>query len=145
MVAAMGGDPTTPGWAASCEAAFARRLAEPDRFAAWLVEVDGRAVSSGAGWVEEHLPAPGTPDGRRGHVASMSTEPGHQRAGHARAVLTALMSWFAALEVPRVDLRATEDGRPLYEDMGFRVLGGATMAWTAAGTAGPGLGFATPR
>ena len=143
MVAAMGGEPTTAGWAQACEAAFTRRLAEPDRFAAWLVEVDGRAVSSGVGWVEEHLPAPGTLDGRRGHVASMSTEPAHQRAGHGRAVLTALMGWFASLEVPRVDLRATEAGRPLYEDMGFRVLGGATMAWTAAGAAGPGLGFAT--
>lgn len=143
MVTAMGGDPTTPGWVTACEAAFARRLAEPDRFAAWLVEVDGRAVSSGVGWVEEHLPAPGSPDGRRGHVASMSTDPAHQRAGHARAVLTALMGWFASLDVPRVDLRATEPGRPLYEDLGFRVLGGATMAWTAAGTAGPGLGVAT--
>ena len=142
MLSAMGRDVSVPGWADACEAAFARRLAEPDRFAAWVVSVDGRPVSSGVGWLEEHLPAPGTPDGRRGHVASMSTEPAHQRAGHARAVLTALMGWFASLEVPRVDLRATEPGRPLYEDLGFRVLGGATMAWTAAGTPGPGLGFA---
>jgi GNAT superfamily N-acetyltransferase len=145
MITAMGGDPTVPGWAAACESAFARRLAEPDRFAAWLVEVDGRPVSSGVGWLEEHMPSPGCFDGRRGHVASMSTEPAHQRRGHARLVLTALMDWFASLEVPRVDLRATADGRPLYEAMGFRELGGATMAWTASPAAAPGLGFATPR
>jgi hypothetical protein len=99
MIAAMGGDPTVPGWVAACESAFARRLAEPDRFAAWLIEVDGRPVSSGVG----------------------------------------------SLEVPRVDLRATADGRPLYEAMGFRELGGATMAWTASPAAAPGLGFAGPR
>ena len=140
MHVAMGSDPTAAGWVEACEAAFARRLAQPDRFAAFVVEEDGRAVSSGVGWLEEHLPQPGTLDGRRGHVASMSTEPAHQRRGHARTVLTALMGWFDELGVPRVDLRATEDGRALYESFGFRELGGATMAWTAAGTPGPGLG-----
>lgn len=34
------------------------------------------------GWLEEHLPQPGTLDGRRGHLASMSSEPEHQRCGH---------------------------------------------------------------
>ena len=145
MLAAMGSDVTEPGWAQACESALVRRLAEPDRFAAWLVEVDGLAVASGVGWLEEHLPSPGSPDGRRGHIASMSTDPAHRRAGHARRVFAALMDWFDGLGVPRVDLRATGDGQPLYESFGFRVLGGATMAWTAAGTPAPGLGFATPR
>ena len=145
MLDAMGADVSDVGWAAACEAALVRRLAEADRFAAWLVEVDGVAVASGIGWLEEHLPSPGSHDGRRGHIASMATDPAHRRAGHARAVFGALMEWFASRGVPRVDLRATGDGQPLYESFGFRVLGGATMAWTAAGTPAPGLGFATPR
>ena len=140
MLTAMGSDATAPDWAGPCEADLARRLAEPDRFAAYVVEVDGVVVSGGVGWVEEHLPAPGRPDGRRGHVASMSTDPDHRRAGHGRAVFGALMGWFAELGVPRVDLRATEEGLPLYESFGFRVLSGATMAWTDGGP-GPGLGF----
>ena len=142
MHSAMGTDPRVEGWAQACQAAFTRRLAQPDRFAAFVVELDGRPVSSGVGWLEEHLPQPGTLDGRRGHLASMSTEPEHRRSGHGRAVLTGLMGWFAELGVPRVDLRATEDGRALYESFGFRELGGATMAWTAAGAPGPGLGHA---
>ena len=145
MFAAMGRDPAVPGWQEACEAAFVRRLAQPEGFAAWVVDVAGRPVCCGVGWLEEHLPAPGTPDGRRGHIASMSTEPEHRRQGYGRLVFGALMGWFAQLEVPRVDLRATEDGRPLYEAHGFRELGGATMAWTAAGVPAPGLGFATPR
>ena len=130
MLSEMGSDSSAPGWARACEAAFARRLAEPDGFAAWVVDVDGSAVASGVGWLEEHLPSPSAPDGRRGHVASMSTEPGHRRQGHGRAVLDALLGWFAKAGVARVDLRATPDGRALYERAGFRQLGGAALSWT---------------
>jgi ribosomal protein S18 acetylase RimI-like enzyme len=137
MHAAMGDDPSTPGWVAACEAAFTRRLAADD-FVAYIVETEGVAVSCGAGWLEEHLPSPGQLDGRRGHIASMSTEPDARRQGHGRAVFAALMGWFAERDVQRVDLRATPDGLPLYEEFGFRVLGGATMAWTAAGVR-PGM------
>jgi GNAT superfamily N-acetyltransferase len=143
MLQAMGRDTAEPGWEAVCEQAFVRRLGQPEVFAAWLVEQDGRAVSCGVGWLEEHLPSPGPLDARRGHIASMSTDPAHRRRGYGRRVFGALMAWFAELEVPRVGLRATEDGRPLYEAHGFRVLGGATMAWAAYEAVGPGLGFAT--
>jgi GNAT superfamily N-acetyltransferase len=131
MLSAMGSDPSVPGWAQACEAAFARRLAEPDRFAAWVVDVDGSPVASGVGWLEEHLPSPAAPDGRRGHVASMSTEPAHRRQGHGRAVLEALLEWFTDAGVRRVDLRATPDGRGLYERLGFRAGGGAALSWTS--------------
>ena len=128
MLSAMGSDPSADGWARACEEAFVRRLAEPDRFAAWLVEVDGSPVASGVGWLEEHLPSPSAPDGRRGHIASMSTDPAHRRQGHAQAVLDALLCWFAGAGVLRVDLRATPDGRAMYERAGFREVGGAALS-----------------
>jgi GNAT superfamily N-acetyltransferase len=137
MHLAMGTSSLPDEWRTACQEAFRRRLAEPD-FVAFAVEADGRLVSCGAGWVEEHLPSPGQYDGRRGHIASMSTEAEHQRRGHARMVFGALMEWFAAQGIVRVDLRATEDGRVLYESFGFRVLGGATMAWVAPGVR-PGM------
>ncbi len=138
MYEAMGIDASAPEWQTSCHDAFVRRLTEPDRFAGFVVEDAGRVVSCGVGWVEEHLPSPRQHDGRRGHIASMSTEPGARRRGHARDVFAALMAWFASYDVPRVDLRATPDGRPLYESFGFRALGGATMAWTVPGVE-PGM------
>jgi GNAT superfamily N-acetyltransferase len=132
------GDVVLPDeWRAACEAAFRRRLSEPD-FVAFAVEDSGRLVSCGTGWLEEHLPSPGQYDGRRGHIASMSTEAEYQRRGYARQVFAALMEWFGEQRVPRVDLRATEDGRGLYESFGFHVLGGATMAWLAPGVR-PGM------
>ncbi len=139
MYVAMGTDPGPDDhpWRTRCEADLRRRLGG-DGFVAFVVEDDGVVVASGAGWLEEHLPGPTQPDGRRGHIASMSTDPDHRRRGHARAVFAALMMWFGEQGIPRVDLRATDDGRPLYEDFGFRVLGGATMAWTVPGVT-PGM------
>lgn len=136
MHQAMGDEPTEE-WRASCEATLRRRLAAED-FVGFLVEEDGVAVAGGVGWLEEHLPSPYQLDGRRGHIASMSTHPDHRRQGHGRLVFRALMDWFAEREIPRVDLRATPSGQPLYEAEGFRVLGGATMAWTRPGVR-PGM------
>ena len=137
MHEAMGGPAGDVLWRERCTAAFARRLAGSD-FVGLVVDNGDRLVACGVGWLEEHLPSPQQHDPRRGHIASMSTEPAAQRQGHARRIFAALMEWFAEQGVPRVDLRATGDGRPLYESFGFRVLGGATMAWTAPGVQ-PGM------
>lgn len=126
------GDVPTPEWEAACVATLRRRLAADD-FVGFVVEEDGTAVAGGVGWLEEHLPSPYQLDGRRGHIASMSTHPDHRRKGYGRDVFRALMAWFAERDVPRVDLRATPYGQPLYEAEGFKVLGGATMAWTRPG------------
>lgn len=136
MHEAMGDTPTNE-WRASCEEAFARRLSTAT-FTAFVIEEDGVVVSGGTGWVEEHLPSPYQLDGRRGLIASMSTEPEHRRKGYGRQVMAALMAWFDEQEIPRVDLRATPDGQPLYETFGFRLLGGASMTWTAPGVR-PGM------
>ena len=137
MHASMGVTELPDVWETATVEAFRRRLAADD-FVAYGVEEDGRLVSAGAGWLQEHLPSPYQVDPRRGHIASMSTEPEWRRRGYARDVFGALMDWFAAAGIPRVDLRATDDGRALYEEFGFRALGGATMAWTSPGNA-PGM------
>jgi GNAT superfamily N-acetyltransferase len=143
MLQAMGTPALPESWREACEDAFRRRLLADD-FVAFGVEEEGRLVSCGAGWIEEHLPTAGQYDGRRGQVASMSTEPEWRRRGYARQVLGGLLDWFAGRELPRIDLRATADGRPLYESAGFRALDGVSMVWTPAhvglrGTAGPGV------
>jgi GNAT superfamily N-acetyltransferase len=136
MHAAMG-DALTPAWQERCTADFRRRLVT-ESFVAFVVEDGGEVVSGGAGWLEEHLPSPYQLDARRGHIASMSTDPAYRRRGYGRLVFESLMAWFAERDIVRVDLRATPDGEPLYRSFGFRVLGGATMAWTSPGTR-PGM------
>lgn len=124
------GESVTDAWRAACIAAFRRRLGTDD-FVAYLVTADGVIVSGGVGWLEEHLPSTNALNPLRGQIASMSTDPAHLRRGYARLVFEALMTWFTDRDVPRINLRATAQGRPLYEAFGFTVLGGATMAWVA--------------
>jgi ribosomal protein S18 acetylase RimI-like enzyme len=131
------GDELSPEWQARCETDFRRRLGQPD-FVAFVVEQDGGLVACGVGWLEEHLPSPYQLDGRRGHISSMSTDPAYRSRGLGRMVLQALMGWFTEQGIPRVDLRATPYGEPLYASEGFKVLGGATMAWTQPGVR-PGM------
>mgnify|MGYP001592189298 CR=1 FL=1 len=131
------GNPVDDEWRLACEAAFSRRI-NTDSFVAFVVEAEGAVVSSGAGWIEEHLPSPYQLDARKGYIASMSTGPDHLRQGHAKTVFEALLAWFAEHDIKRIDLRATQDGEPLYAAFGFRVLGGTTMGWFAPGGR-PGL------
>src|SRR4051812_8505014 len=81
MYESFGGDASGGEWRATCVRTFARRLAEePEEFVAFVVDADGGSgpggplVASGVGWVEVHLPGPTNLTGRRGHIASMSTD-----------------------------------------------------------------------
>jgi GNAT superfamily N-acetyltransferase len=91
-------------------------------------EVDGALVACGAGVVCRRLPNPWHPDGLAGYVQWMSTEPAFRRRGLGRAVLRAVLDWFAQLGVENVELHATEEGAPLYRSEGFwRGSGGEPM------------------
>ncbi|HVE98264.1 MAG TPA: GNAT family N-acetyltransferase [Mycobacteriales bacterium] len=107
-------------WRDSATEMFRRRLAEePDDFVAFVVEEAGHVVASGVGWVSEHLPNPHNLSGRRGHIASMSTEAAYHRRGYARSIIDALVDWFDQRDIKRIDLVATPAGEPLYRSVGF--------------------------
>lgn len=118
MYESWGGDAASGEWA-QASIAYMRRALATDELVAFVVDGTDGLVSCGIGWVEQHLPGPNNLSGLRGHIANMSTEPGHRRNGHARAVFEALLAWFEERGVTRIDLRATTDGEPLYRSYGF--------------------------
>ena len=129
MYEAWGQDASDLQWQQRCREVLLERLGADD-FAAYVVEDGGEVVSGGVGWIEFHLPGPLSPDGRRGHIASMSTLPPAQRRGHGRRVVEALLAWMTEQGLSRVDLRATTFGEPLYSRMGFQIATGLPMTWT---------------
>lgn len=123
MFAAMDGRDSPGAWERTAEEIAARELGAG--LGAFVV--DGTPTADGAahlaacavGTVEQRLPAPGHPTGRFGFVFTVSTDPRYRGRGFARATTEALLDWFAASGVTRVDLHATPDAERLYRSLGF--------------------------
>jgi len=117
----------------SIEAVTRTYLAEalPRReYVGFMVEADGSVVAGGGLFVRRLLPRPGWPTGGdEAYVLNVYTEPAHRRRGLARALMEAIMAWCDARGMSRVTLHASDDGRPLYETLGF--LQTNEMRWEA--------------
>jgi len=90
-----------------------------EEFMAWVAEVDGRIVGVSGLVFFEKLPAVGNPSGREAYVMNMYTIPEWRGKGVATALLRAIIEFVKGTEVKRIWLRATEEGRPVYEKAGF--------------------------
>jgi len=58
---------------------------------------------------------------REGIIVNAYTEAAYRRRGLARALMTELLAWTEANHLEQVVLHASIDGRPLYEQFGFRM------------------------
>ena len=127
MLEAMGAElDSDAGWRRRCEATLVEMLAEPS-FATFVVDAaPGHLAGCVSGWIDRRLPGPHR-DGRVGYVANLSTDLAWRRKGVGTALLDAALNWFTQQGVDRVDLRATAEGRRIYEKAGFREAHG--MRW----------------
>jgi GNAT superfamily N-acetyltransferase len=110
-----------PGDADSLREANALWLAEHmgRDFAAWLAEVGGRPAGSAAVLWFPHPPGPRNPGGLEAYVLNVYTKPEFRRLGIARALMARVVDAARARGVNRIWLRASSEGRPLYENIGF--------------------------
>ncbi|GAA0574324.1 hypothetical protein GCM10010172_68680 [Paractinoplanes ferrugineus] len=114
----------TPGWADDWQSAarqtFRTRLAD-ETMAAFVVDRPAGAglAACAVGTIETRLGTPGDPHGRSGYVFNVATDPGMRRRGFSQQCMTALLDWFAERGVGKVELKASRDGEPLYESLGF--------------------------
>jgi GNAT superfamily N-acetyltransferase len=88
-------------------------------FMAWIADLDGRpAASAGLMWFE-HPPRRKNTSGREAYILNVYTRPEARRMGLARALMERVVAEARAAGAGRIWLRASDDGRPLYEAMGF--------------------------
>ena len=80
----------------------------------------GRLVASGAVTVSTRLPTPPNPSGRYAYIQWVATDDEFRGRGCARAVMTTLLEWLDANDVPALELHATAMGEHLYRSLGFR-------------------------
>lgn len=99
---------------------FVQREILAGNFRSFLVETEaGQVVSGGAVYI---VPWPGNPTDRlqkRVFLINVFTEPEYRRRGIARAIIGAMVDWCRAQGFHSVRLMASDDGRPLYQSLGF--------------------------
>ena len=103
------------------EHAFAEWLpARLDRsYFHWLAVHDGRPIGSAGVLLLDWPPSPRDPRGGLGFIYNVYVEPSHRRRGVARATLEALHQWAHDRSLGALALHASDDGRPLYEALGY--------------------------
>jgi ribosomal protein S18 acetylase RimI-like enzyme len=94
---------------------------EEDRYRGWMVEdADGQVVAGGGLHLSELLSHPNTPgDVRRAYVYNVYVVPGHRRRGLARRIMAEILEHCRSQAIRTVWLHASDDGRKLYEQLGF--------------------------
>src|SRR6266849_685258 len=98
------------------------------RYVGWVAELDAgsREVVGGAGLqLRELLPRPDVARerlvrGPQGLIVNVYTERAWRRKGGADALMRELLQWCRGNGIESVVLHASDDGRPLYEKLGFR-------------------------
>jgi len=88
-------------------------------FFVWIAERDGRPLASAAIQWFDHPPSQINPAGREAYILNVYTDPAARRQGLARQLMERLVEEARAAGTNRVWLRASAEGRPLYESIGF--------------------------
>lgn len=96
---------------------------------AWVVEYKQRIVASGAVSIVMLVPVPRDPGGRIAHIHSIFTDRGYRRRGFAQRIMRELIDFCKSQRIRRIQLRASDDGRPLYEKLGFKPAKGIMSLW----------------
>jgi GNAT superfamily N-acetyltransferase len=86
----------------------------------WIAIAPDRSVAAGLGlWLMDwppHLIGPGS---RRANIINVYTNAEHRRRGLARILMQTALDWCRTHGIRTVILHASEEGRQLYESLGF--------------------------
>ena len=102
-------------------AAFLERAIPGGLFRGWLAETrDRRVVAGGGMMIVPWLSRPADPEPRRAWILNVYTYPEYRRQGIARRLMRTMIEWCQKAGFQSVSLHSSEDGRPLYESLGFK-------------------------
>ena len=102
-------------------AAFLEKAIPAGLFRGWLAETrGGRVVAGGGMMVVPWLSRPADPEPRRAWILNVYTYPEYRRQGIARRLMQTMIEWCRQAGFQAVSLHSSDDGRPLYESLGFK-------------------------
>src|SRR5215471_1579456 len=107
------------GMAAKCKPWLLEKM-KSGEYLAWLAIDAERTVAAGAGlWLMDWIPHMIGKGTRRGNIINVYTEQKFRRLGLARSLMETAVGWCRENGIDTIILHASEEGRELYESMGF--------------------------
>ena len=122
MFAAMGGydEALLDGIRRASEAWVDRMIAE-GKYLGWITADEGRAIASAGLLILDWPPHPFDPVGeKRGYLLNFFVDAEYRRRGLARALVELCLAEARRRSIRVVSLHASAEGRPVYEQLGFR-------------------------
>ncbi|MBI5035447.1 MAG: GNAT family N-acetyltransferase [Chloroflexi bacterium] len=92
-----------------------------DEYLGWFVVNEQEIVVAGAGlWLIAWPPTANDLSGQRGYIFNVYTQPAFRRCGLARRLMQAILAYCRENKIKVVALHASDQGRSLYESLGFK-------------------------
>jgi GNAT superfamily N-acetyltransferase len=104
---------------ASLSSAYLKTAMADGCFRAWLAADADRVVAGGAVVISPWPAHPYDLECRRATILNVYTDPEYRRRGIARTLMQTIIAWCQREGFARVTLHASDDGRHLYESLGF--------------------------
>ncbi len=120
MFADMGvGDEGSRARAAELRGPWTEERIRSGEYRSWLVGHEGRVVAGADAWLKARQPGPTNPQPVVPYVLNVYCDPAHRRRGLARMLMSTIVDWARGEGYLAIELHASDEGRPLYADMGF--------------------------
>lgn len=88
---------------------------------AWVIKNDDKIVASGAVSFVSMVPTPDDSSAMVAYVHSIYTDHENRNKGYCRQIVMTAIKHCKSKGVKRMILNASEEGRPIYEDIGFKL------------------------
>lgn len=99
---------------------YLTRALKEGSFRAWLAVAAGRVVGGGAILISPWPSHPYDQQCRRATILNLYVDPDFRRQGIARRLMQTMVDWCKKEAFVSVTLHYSDEGRPLYESMGFK-------------------------
>jgi GNAT superfamily N-acetyltransferase len=101
----------------------AEKMSNDGYVAFFAVNSDDEIIGGAGAWIREWLLSPRNLSGKDAHVIDVYVRPAYRRRGIARDLMQTLVDWCEAQGgIPTATLEASNQGRPLYESLGFEAM-----------------------